>query len=165
MDGKKRERSTTSDGKPPRPGHEHDVAPAPTDPETGMHGAYWVLSEEDRANGFVRPVRNTYVHVGVRPTHPTRELTAEEQERHAGRDYVAYEEYPEDHALSGRFWTRAQLESGCGRTTTMGRALAETYAREPEYYGATMCVNCKGHFPVGAHGEFVWENTDERVGT
>jgi len=165
MDGRKREHSTTSDGKPPRPGHEHGSAPAPADPETGMHGAYWVLTEEDRARGLVRPVRRSYVHAGVRPARPTRELTAEERERHAGSGYVAYEEYPEDHALAGRFWTRAQLESGCGATTTMGLAIAETYAREPGYYGATMCVVCRGHFPVGKLGEFVWEGTDERVGS
>ena len=165
MDGKHRERSTTSDGKPPRPGHEHGDAPAPVNPATGQHEAYWVLTEADRANGFVRPVRQSYIHVGIQPTYPTRELTDEEQERHAGQDYVAYEKYPEDHAMVGRFWTQAQLDSGCGATTTMGLAIAETYAREPGYYGATMCVRCKGHFPVGERGEFVWEGTNEKVGT
>src|SRR4051794_8569721 len=32
-------------------------APAPIDPATGMHKDYWVLSAEERAKGFVRPVR------------------------------------------------------------------------------------------------------------
>lgn len=38
-------------------------APAEIDPETGMHKDYWVLSEDERAKGFVRPVRLTYVHL------------------------------------------------------------------------------------------------------
>lgn len=165
MDGKKREHSTTTDGKPPRHGHEHGEAPAPVDPATGQHGAYWVLTEEDRARGFVRPVRQSYVHTGAHPAHPTRELTAEELERHAGRGYVAYEEYPPGSAVVGRFWTPEKLASGCGAVTTMGLAIAETYAREPGYYGGTMCVSCKDHFPVGKDGEFTWEGSSERVGT
>jgi len=32
--------------------------------ETGQHEIYLVLSEEERAKGFVRPLRNTYVHKG-----------------------------------------------------------------------------------------------------
>ena len=60
---------------------------------------------------------------------------------------------------------RTYLHEKCGTTTTMGIALAETYARDPGFYGATMCVRCKGHFPVGADGEFVWEGTNEKVGT
>ncbi len=32
------------------------------DPETGMQKGYVVLSDEDRAKGFVRPVRKVYVH-------------------------------------------------------------------------------------------------------
>jgi hypothetical protein len=47
----------------------------------------------------------------------------------------------------------------------MGQALAETYARQPDFYSATFCCACGAHFPVGEHGEFVWEGTrDERVG-
>jgi len=53
----------------------------------------------------------------------------------------------------------------CGSVTTMGRALAETYARDPKFYGATYCVHCHMHRPVGEHGEFVWDGTDEKVGT
>jgi len=44
----------------------------------------------------------------------------------------------------------------CGDQTTMGHALAETYARDPAFYSATFCVTCKAHFPVGKDGEFVW---------
>lgn len=54
---------------------------------------------------------------------------------------------------------------GCGAVTTMNWELAETYARNPRFYGATFCVGCKTHLPVGVFGEFVWDGTDIRVGT
>jgi hypothetical protein len=80
--------------------------------------AYLVLSEEDRAAGFVRPVRTRYIH------------------------------------------------ENCGTVTTMSRALAETYARRPSFYGATYCVHCRMHRPVGEHGEFVWDDGfGQKVGT
>jgi hypothetical protein len=53
----------------------------------------------------------------------------------------------------------------CGSITTMGQAIAETYARDPKFYGATYCVHCDMHRPVGPDGEFVWDGTDEKVGT
>jgi hypothetical protein len=59
----------------------------------------------------------------------------------------------------------AYVHQTCGTVTTMGRAIAETYAANPSFYGATFCVNCRAHFPVGADGEFVWDGTDEKVGT
>lgn len=105
----------TTDGAAPV----HFGAPAPN-PETGANGqhkSYWVLSESERAKGFVRPVRDAYLH------------------------------------------------AKCGSVTTMGRALAETYARQPDFYGATMCVGCGAHFPVGEHGNFTWAGTNEKVGT
>jgi hypothetical protein len=37
----------------------------------------------------------------------------------------------------------------------MGLVLSETYARNPKFYGATYCVECQAHFPVG---EFKWED-------
>jgi hypothetical protein len=76
--------------------------------------AYLVLSDEERAKGFVRPVREVYVH----------EL--------------------------------------CNTETRMNITIAETYARDPKFYGATYCVYCKKHLPVG---EFVWKGTNEKVGS
>lgn len=136
----------------------------------GQQKGYVVLTDAERAKGFVRPVRRSYRHVGERPKHPTRDLTAEERERHKDVGYVAYEEYPAGSqervgSVVGRFWTAAQLASGCGSVTTMGQKIAETYARDPSFYGATFCCHCGTHPPVGSHGEFVWEGTDERVGT
>jgi hypothetical protein len=87
------------------------------DPENNQQMSYLVLSDEERAKGFVRPVRKTYVH------------------------------------------------EPCGGKTTMGYALAETYARDPHFYGGTYCAHCGSHYPVGEHGEFVWDGTTEKVGT
>lgn len=53
----------------------------------------------------------------------------------------------------------------CGAVTRMSRAIAETYARKPTFYGRTFCVGCRDHFPVGPTGEFVWDGTTEKVGT
>ena len=85
--------------------------------------AYRVLSDEERAKGFVRPVRRTYVHVG----------------------------------------TPDKSVKGCGATTTMSTAIAETYARDPKFYGATYCCRCQKHLPVGEFGEFVWDGPYDPV--
>jgi uncharacterized coiled-coil protein SlyX len=53
----------------------------------------------------------------------------------------------------------------CHTDTTMGVALAETYARSPDFYSGTYCAQCRGHFPVGETGEFMWAHTTEKVGT
>lgn len=87
----------------------------------GMQKKYLVLSTEERAKGFVRGVRHTYLH--------------------------------------------AKELGGCGTTTTMGRELAETYARNPHFYSGTYCCYCNTHKPVGANGEFFWDGTFEKVGT
>lgn len=105
---------TTTDGQPPRDGWEDGPAPAPTR-EDGQHEAYWVLSEEERAKGFVRPVRQSYVH-----------------------------------------------KAACGKTTTMGRALAETMARDPDFYDATFCAHCGEHFPLQ---QFTWSEDGTEMGS
>lgn len=91
-----------------------DLTTDPTDPRLG-HGAntepaeqneaYLVLSEDERAKGFVRPYRETYRH------------------------------------------------TVCDAKTSMSRAIAETYARSPRFYGATYCARCMMHRPLS---EFVW---------
>lgn len=52
----------------------------------------------------------------------------------------------------------------CGKITTMSRAIAETYAREPHFYTGTFCTTCAAHFPVGEDGEFVWYEMDGKTG-
>jgi hypothetical protein len=59
----------------------------------------------------------------------------------------------------------AYLHQPCGQVTVMAREIAETYARQPDFYGSTYCVHCRQHRRVGADGEFVWQGTDEKVGT
>jgi hypothetical protein len=102
----------TDDRTDPRLGRGVDAEPG------GMHEVYLVLSDEERAKGFVRPVRRSYVHLTSR--------------------------------------------GGCGVVTRMGDALAETYARDPGFYGATYCVGCRMHRPVGPDGEFAWWDLDPR---
>ena len=130
---------------------------------TGQQKEYIVLSNEERSKGFIRLVRTTYRHVGVRPKHPTRPLTDDEKTRYKLCDYVLFEIYPEsEDPVTGRFWTRRELHSGCQTITTMHQNIAETYARDPKFYGSTFCCGCGKHLPVA---EFVWEGTEERVGS
>jgi hypothetical protein len=98
-----------ADGSPITPDH-REIKP------NGQQKGYVVLSDAERARGFVRPVRRTYVH------------------------------------------------EKCGAATTMGVVIAETYARDPEFYSGTFCVGCGKHFHVGAAGEFVWDD-GTKVGT
>ena len=104
-------KTTLTDGSPVTPDHRE------INPKTGMQKGYVVLSQEERAKGFVEPVRQTYVH------------------------------------------------ETCGQPTKMNLALAETYAREPEFYSGTFCAECRDHFPVGENGEFHWQGTEQKVGT
>ena len=67
---------------------------------------------------------------------------------------------------------RSYMHKACGTVTTMAQKIAETYAVNPKFYGATYCAGCKGHFPVGERGDFFWvdnpgtgKTTEEKVGT
>lgn len=80
----------------------------------GQQKDYVVLSPEERAKGWVRPLRKSYVHLP------------------------------------------------CGTVTTMGDAIAETYARDPKFYSGTFCCRCSKHYPLD---QFVWEGTAEMVGS
>ncbi len=160
--------SLTTDPEDPRLGHGADAEPIP------QHEVYLVLSDKERAKGFVRPLRLSYRHVGIPgPRWPLRDLTDEERERYAGYGYAKSEEDPPGEGALGRYWTQAQLDSigkGCGTVTTMNRAIAETYSRSPAFYGATYCCGCMRHLPVGPQGEFTWiedvgSEAGNRVGT
>lgn len=60
---------------------------------------------------------------------------------------------------------RSYVHEACGQVTTMGQALAETYARDPYFYSGTFCSTCHNHFPVGPEGEFYWlDNPEQKVG-
>ncbi len=91
-----------------------DLGHGSNDEKVPQNKVYLVLSDEEIAKGFVRPVRTKYIH------------------------------------------------STCGGETVMNEKIAETYARDPKFYGATYCVHCQKHLPVS---EFVWSNTDDKVGS
>lgn len=57
---------------------------------------------------------------------------------------------------------RSYRHRTCGSITTMSQGIAETYARDPKFYGATYCCHCFMHLPVA---EFTWDGTDEVVGS
>lgn len=134
------------------------------DPITGLQKVYLVLSAEERAKGFTRPYRRSYVHVGLKPKYPLRELTADEANRYSGCDYVRFEEYPASmRPKMGRYWTQEELDThSCGAVTTMGHELSETYARDPHFYGKTYCCACRQHFRVE---EFIWDEDGQPVGS
>lgn len=81
---------------------------------TRLNESYLVLSEEERSKGFVRPLRDSYIH------------------------------------------------KRCGALTRINNAIAETYARDPKFYGSTYCVGCRDHFPVS---QFIWDGIDQEVGS
>ena len=86
----------------------------------GQQEKYLVLSDEERAKGFVRPVRDRYKHLL------------------------------------------------CGALTTMGPAIAETYARDPKFYGGTFCCSCGQHYPLvdrDGKSAFLWEPDGSPVGS
>jgi hypothetical protein len=131
----------------------------------GMNEVYLVLSEQERAKGFVRPLRRGYVHVG-RAVCGTPIYDPEDRELPEGKTAWICSGLPghEGECDSwlpvsaeelARFTDRGYL-GGCDQTTYMGQEIAETYARNPAFYGATYCGGCKTHLPVGAYGEFVW---------
>lgn len=100
--------SLTTNRNDPDLGHGMDKKEVP------QQKKYLILSKDERAKGFVRPVRAEYIH------------------------------------------------DVCGGATIMSREIAETYARDPKFYGATYCIHCKKHLLVN---EFTWVNTDEKVGS
>ena len=116
-----------SSGLPETPDHRE------IDPATGQQKDYIILTPAERAKGFIRPVRRSYVHVGKPP------------------DGMGFE-YPITRTFPG----------GCGTRTTMSLSIAETYARCPDFYSGTFCCTCGKHLPLN---EFVWEGTNEQVGS
>lgn len=89
-------------------------------------------------------------------------LTAEERAKGFVRSVrTAYIHAGQNPTMSGIVLVRTG-KGGCGTRTTMNQAIAETYARDPEFYSGTFCCSCKTHLPLY---EFIWEGTDERVGS
>jgi len=76
----------------------------------------------------------------------------------------AFEDLEDRIRHRGKIVRIAALDGGMESGLTMAQAIAETYAAQPTFYGATFCVHCKTHLPVGPEGEFVWED-GSKVGT
>ena len=138
-------------------------------PATGMQKGYVVLCPEERAKGFVRPVRRSYKHVGVKPRGTIEML--EEPYICDCKTYVAVDRFElQDGKKAGTYLTKYEVEQvkksgcfgGCGTVTTMGQALAETYARDPKFYSGTFCCGCGTHFPVAG---FTWVPDGSVVGS
>lgn len=143
--------------------------------ETGQNNCYLVLSEEERAKGFVRPYRESYVHIGKIPMYKGiwRMLSDDDKKEFPDKNYVAVMivlTKEDGSPIGGSYVTQQELDAwkagirvgGCGTSTRMAQAIAETYARNPKFYGATFCTGCNKHLPVE---EFVWEGTNELVGS
>lgn len=134
--------------------------------DNGQNESYLVLSEEERAKEFIRPLRTTYKHVGrlFKPGENGEiKLFDEPNGNYVG--YFKLNNLPGGPSLTARDIEIIKKEGnlgGCGAETIMNQAIAETYARDPKFYGATFCTGCGTHLPVS---EFVWLGTDERVGS
>lgn len=111
------------------------------------------MRDTELTNGM--PVPNDRSHTKINPRTGQQEgyvvLTKEEREkgfvRPVRRSYVHIKFAPYNR---------------CGSVTTMAQSIAETYARDPNFYSGTFCCACMAHFPLE---EFVWEGTEEKVGS
>lgn len=136
----------------------HPGIDKPSGPD-GENEAYLVLSEEERVKGFVRPVRGSYLHLGRTVCGKVRNNG--ERDR-TGRQWVCTGELHHEgvcytwKAVSDEAVLPAShdhLLGGCGTVTTMGQALAETWARDVSFYNRTWCAECRDHRPAT---EFRW---------
>jgi hypothetical protein len=139
------------------------------DGNTGQHKSYIVLCEEERQKGFVRPYRDSYQHVGikvcgrrVRLDLPGVFVCGMTPEHEGACATTSHLEGVFTEADAVAVAQSHVLKAGCGAVTTMGRALSETYARDPKFYGSTFCVSCNKHFPVR---EFIWTTDGTEVGS
>lgn len=55
---------------------------------------------------------------------------------------------------------RTYVHKACGAETTMPLAIAQTYARDPWFYGATYCCSCGKHRPLQ---EFTWDGAQAEM--
>lgn len=140
--------------------------------DNGQNKAYLIMTDEELSKGYVRPFRDTYIHKGrkyenapvlLSENHTFQDrvyiatipVLKDEDGKVIGSSYLTKKEYDQWYETGG-------FIGGCGGKTTMARKIAETYAVNPKYYGATFCAFCGQHLSVN---EFVWDGTDELVGS
>jgi hypothetical protein len=73
-----------------------------------------------------------------------------------------YENYPSQ--TSGEYVApirNSYIHGKCGVKTLMATKFAETYAKNPKYYGSTFCCGCGEHLPVS---QFTWAVDGIRIG-
>lgn len=140
--------------------------------DNGQNEVYLVLSDEEKAKGFIRPYRDTYVHVGINwnnISHKIIPVGDKYKDKYVAILYHVKDEKTGEF-IGGRYITKEELDQikksgytgGCGVLTRMHQSIAETYARDPKFYSATFCCGCHKHLPVS---EFVWDGTNEQVGS
>lgn len=146
----------------------------------GQNEVYLVLSDKELAKGFIRPYRDSYIHVG-RKLHykEIHEILSEEaikemkEKGYYSKPYVAIMTALTDEDgkyIGGSYVTQEELDAwkqgirigGCGTLTKMNKTISETYAVKPKFYSATFCCGCGKHLPVE---EFTWDGTNEEVGS
>lgn len=132
------------------------------------------ISSEEMSRGIqeafdklVRPVppvdRNNEVLVSGKPVPEDRSHTKINEKTGQQEDYVVLSADERNKGFV-RPYRDAYRHSKCGKITTMSRAIAETYARDPFFYSGTFCSTCRDHFPVGQTGEFNWYEMEGREG-
>jgi hypothetical protein len=158
----------TTDPNDPDLGHGPDLGEVP------QNKKYLVLSEEELAKGFIRPVRTTYVHKGRLFDKGIEMLEEPYVSDHNGKTYVAIAAVllnEDGSRKGGAYLTQEELDQhrktggyvgGCGVETVMGLKLAQTWARDINFYGATYCCGCNKH--IGVH-EFLWSDDGEMLGS
>jgi hypothetical protein len=124
--------------------------------------------EKRREDAAAIPVDRSARELASGESVPTDQSHAELKENGQQKDYVVLSAAERAKGFV-RPYRDAYRHLTCGKITTMGRAIAETYARDPTFYSGTFCTTCVGHFPVGENGEFVWYEmngtTGAKVGT
>jgi hypothetical protein len=103
---------------------------------------------------------------GVEPTLPSESGAPQPINPETGQ-HAAHWVLPKEEREKGfiRPLRTKYVHEKCGSETIMPHACAETYARQPGFYGKTFCCACRGYFPVGEHGEFSWLDDGTKVGT
>lgn len=150
--------------------------------DNGQNECYLILSDEERAKGFIRPVRTSYIHRGREVETEGKIISLKKKLKNASdfdkehyseaNGYAGFLKYPKSRSpLVGKYLTKKELDAieskekyvgGCGCLTRMNITISETYARDPNFYGSTFCVGCGTHLPLN---QFVWDGTDELVGS
>lgn len=152
---------------PPRLGPHHE-GPDPAALKRILDAAADKIEESKERNGGCGPIVENNVppvdrsKVCTTSGEPAAKVRAEQTEETG--QHKAYIVLCEEERKKGfvRPYRDRYKHKKCGTVTTMGRALSETYARDPGFYGSTFCCGCNAHFLVE---QFVWTADGQQVGS